>query len=127
MPATNAARPRGGGESAAPAHERDASAARDRRARRRCGLAPGSPSSRGRSRAARRPPPPPPPSRYPALTVIRPIRGLDVGADDNVRALLDSDSDTRVDRDLLRAMRAVMRMALSGLARFELPRVDLRE
>lgn len=40
---------------------------------------------------ARRPPHAPPPSRYPALTVIRPIRGLDVGADDNVRALLDSD------------------------------------
>jgi ceramide glucosyltransferase len=40
---------------------------------------------------ARRPPDAPTPPRYPALTVIRPIRGLDVGADDNVRALLDSD------------------------------------
>jgi ceramide glucosyltransferase len=32
-----------------------------------------------------------PPDRYPALTVIRPIRGVDVGAADNVRALLASD------------------------------------
>jgi ceramide glucosyltransferase len=39
----------------------------------------------------RRLPPPPTPSRYPSLTIIRPIRGLDVGAADNVRALLDSD------------------------------------
>ena len=40
---------------------------------------------------ARRLSPPPTPARYPSLTVIRPIRGLDVGAADNVRALLDSD------------------------------------
>lgn len=40
---------------------------------------------------ARHLPPPPTPICYPSLTVIRPIRGLDVGAADNVRALLDSD------------------------------------
>jgi ceramide glucosyltransferase len=40
---------------------------------------------------ARRLPPPPTPARHPSLTVIRPIRGLDVGAADNVRALFDSD------------------------------------
>ncbi len=33
----------------------------------------------------------PPPPHYPSLTLIRPIRGVDVGAADNVRALLDSD------------------------------------
>lgn len=35
--------------------------------------------------------PTPPPARWPSLTVIRPIKGLDVGAADNVRALLDAD------------------------------------
>lgn len=44
------------------------------------------------ARAVRRGRPrPPAPPRYPSLTVIRPIRGLDVGAADNVRALLASD------------------------------------
>ena len=40
---------------------------------------------------ARRLPAAPTPPRHPSLTIIRPIRGLDVGAADNVRALLDSD------------------------------------
>src|SRR3954468_8294313 len=31
------------------------------------------------------------PERYPSVTVIRPIRGLDVGAEENVRALLALD------------------------------------
>jgi ceramide glucosyltransferase len=44
------------------------------------------------ARAVRRERPrPPAPHRYPSLTVIRPIRGVDVGAADNVRALLASD------------------------------------
>jgi ceramide glucosyltransferase len=36
-------------------------------------------------------PAPPPPQRHPSLTIIRPIRGLDVGAHANLHALLDSD------------------------------------
>ena len=44
------------------------------------------------SRAVRRrPAPPPPPARYPPLTVVRPVKGLDVGAAENVRALLATD------------------------------------
>ncbi|HXU73467.1 MAG TPA: glycosyltransferase [Polyangia bacterium] len=44
------------------------------------------------TRAVRRHRPrPPAPRRHPSLTVIRPIRGLDVGAADNVRALLASE------------------------------------
>jgi ceramide glucosyltransferase len=34
---------------------------------------------------------PPPPSRWPSLTVVRPIRGLDIGADENFAATLDND------------------------------------
>jgi ceramide glucosyltransferase len=35
---------------------------------------------------AREPVPTRPPARYPSITIIRPVRGLDVGADDNFRA-----------------------------------------
>lgn len=49
------------------------------------------------SRAVRRRPPPPlVPKRWPSLTVVRPVKGLDVGAAENVRALLDSDYPGRV-------------------------------
>ena len=37
---------------------------------------------------ARAPVPARPPARYPSITVVRPVRGLDVGAADNVRAAL---------------------------------------
>lgn len=41
------------------------------------------------ARALARPPVPArPPARYPSITVIRPVRGLDVGAEDNFRAAL---------------------------------------
>ncbi len=40
--------------------------------------------------AQRRSEPPPPPARYPSLTMVRPIRGLDFGASENVTALLAS-------------------------------------
>jgi len=33
---------------------------------------------------------PPPPSRYPSVTLVRPMRGLDVGARENILALLDT-------------------------------------
>src|SRR5215831_7778138 len=33
---------------------------------------------------------PPPPPRYPSVTLVRPMRGLDVGAKENILALLDT-------------------------------------
>src|SRR5215471_733352 len=33
---------------------------------------------------------PPPPSKYPSVTLVRPMRGLDVGARENILALLDT-------------------------------------
>ena len=38
---------------------------------------------------ARRPAPPPFPSSAPSVTVVRPVKGLDTGAEDNIRAFLD--------------------------------------
>jgi ceramide glucosyltransferase len=38
---------------------------------------------------ARRPPAPPFPSTAPSITVIRPVKGLDTGAEDNIRAFLE--------------------------------------
>lgn len=45
----------------------------------------------------RHPPPVPPPARFPSLTMVRPIRGVDVGAAENLRALLDSDYPGRIE------------------------------
>ena len=39
----------------------------------------------------------PPPPRYPSLTLIRPIRGIDVGAADNVRTLVASEYPASLD------------------------------
>jgi ceramide glucosyltransferase len=38
---------------------------------------------------ARRPAPPPFPATAPSITVIRPVKGLDIGAEDNIRAFLE--------------------------------------
>ncbi|HEY1418417.1 MAG TPA: hypothetical protein VGF41_10940, partial [Myxococcaceae bacterium] len=38
---------------------------------------------------ARRPTPPPFPTTAPSITVIRPVKGLDIGAEDNIRAFLE--------------------------------------
>ncbi|MBI5489766.1 MAG: glycosyltransferase [Deltaproteobacteria bacterium] len=48
-------------------------------------------SHRALRRALERRPPPPEPAHYPSLTVIRPIKGLDTGAEANLRAALDND------------------------------------
>jgi ceramide glucosyltransferase len=48
-------------------------------------------SHRALRRALEPPPAAPPAPRYPSLTVIRPIRGLDVGAAQNLAAALDTD------------------------------------
>jgi ceramide glucosyltransferase len=45
----------------------------------------------------RRPPPPPFPVSGPSITVIRPVRGLDTGAEDNIRAFLEMDYPGRLE------------------------------
>jgi len=46
---------------------------------------------------ARRPAPPPFPSSAPSMTVIRPVKGLDTGAEDNIRAFLDMEYPGRLE------------------------------
>jgi len=46
---------------------------------------------------SRRPAPPPFPATAPSISVIRPVRGLDIGAEDNIRAFLDMEYPGRLE------------------------------
>ncbi|HZJ55232.1 MAG TPA: hypothetical protein VFD38_13920, partial [Myxococcaceae bacterium] len=46
---------------------------------------------------ARRPAPPPFPATAPSISVIRPVKGLDIGAVDNIRAFLEMEYPGRLE------------------------------